>query len=131
MEQVELGAIVPLFRVIDDPPAAALREADAPHPVSVGEKGSARNTPSGKSSLSETPVRLAVAWLLRMMIVSSLMPPAQIVVGLKLLLKATGGAVGGGGVGPGGRIPPTFNVALAGLVFVIVVPAPMAESSRA
>lgn len=131
MEQVELGAIVPLFRVTDLPPAAALSEADAPQSVNEGEIGSERKTPFGNSSPSETPVRLAEVWLFRITIVSSLIPPAQMVVGLKLLLKAMGGTVGGGGVGPGGRVPPTFSVALAGLVLVIEVPSPVAESAPA
>ena len=50
---------------------------------------------------------------------SWLVPPAQIVPGLKLLLIV--------GIG----LPATFNVALAGLVLVIVEPSPVEVSAPA
>ena len=56
--QEELGAIVPLLRVTDVPPAAAATEADAPHPEVDAPGGSARKTPAGRLSVNETWVRL-------------------------------------------------------------------------
>jgi hypothetical protein len=128
---VDDGAIVPLFNVTDLLPLAAVKEAELPQPVRDGETGSARKTLSGRVSVNEAWVRLADVWLLVITIVNWLMPPVEIVLGLNRLLSATGGRVGGGGVGEGGCVPVTFNVALAGLVLVIVVPPPVAESSRA
>jgi len=114
MLQVELGAIVLLFRVNDVSPLTAVSEAEAPQPVNVAETGSARKTFVGRVSVSEACVRLVVVRLFLITTVSRLVAPAQIMFGLKLLLTE--------GVG----VPVTFRVALAGLVLLIFVPPPVA-----
>ena len=53
MVQVEFGAIVPLFKVTEVPPLAAVSEAELPHPVNVGETGLARKTFAGKLSVRD------------------------------------------------------------------------------
>jgi hypothetical protein len=84
--QVETGAILPLFSVTDVSPAPAFTVAPPPQPVSVGETGSAKKTFAGNGSDSEACVRVVFAELLVITIVNRLVPPAQIVPGLKLLL---------------------------------------------
>ena len=56
--QVEFAAIVPLFKATDVPPLTAVKEADAPQPVRVGETGLARNRSAGRLSVRDTCVRL-------------------------------------------------------------------------
>jgi len=51
----------PLLRVTVVPPLAAVREAEPPHPVNVGETGLARKTLAGRLSLSEAWVRVVFA----------------------------------------------------------------------
>jgi len=53
MIQLELGAMLPLFKVTEVAPATAVSEAEAPHPVNVGETGLAKETLAGRSSTSE------------------------------------------------------------------------------
>ena len=117
IEQFEDGAMVPLFRVIELPPGLAIREAEPPQPVRVGETGFARKTLAGRSSVSEAWVRVVLGRLFRMTIVRRLVAPAHIVLGLKLLLTV--------GVGD----PVTFRVALAGLVLLMFVPPPVELSA--
>lgn len=111
--QVELGAIVPLFSDTDVPPLTAVNEAEGPHPVNVGETGLARRTLAGRASVSETWVKVVLGSLFLITMESWLVPPAQIVPGLKLLLME------------GTGLAATFKVALAGLVLVTVEPAPV------
>lgn len=54
--QVEFGAMLPLFKVTEVPPIAAESVAEAPHPLNVGETGSARKTLGGRSSVNDAPV---------------------------------------------------------------------------
>ena len=115
--QVEFAAIVPLFKVTDVPPLTAVREAEAPQPVNVGETGLARKTFAGKLSVSDACVRLLPGSLFLITIESWLVCPAQTVLGLKLLLTE------------GGRVPVTFKVALAGVVFVTFAPAPVEDNA--
>ena len=83
--QVELGAIVPLFKVTDVPPLTAVTEADAPQPLRVGETGLARKTSEGRLSVNEAWVNVVLASLLLITIDNWLISPAQIVLALKLL----------------------------------------------
>jgi hypothetical protein len=53
MMQVELGAMLPLFKVTEVVPATAVSDAEAPHPVNVGETGLAKKTLAGRLSTSE------------------------------------------------------------------------------
>ena len=53
MEQVEDGAILPLFNVTEVPPGLAVNEAEPPHPARVGETGFARKTLAGRESVRE------------------------------------------------------------------------------
>jgi hypothetical protein len=115
--QVELGAIVPLFKVTEVPPLTAVREGEGPHPLRVGETGLARNTLDGRLSVREACVRVVVGLLLLITIDSRLISPAQIVLELKLFRMV------------GGRTPPTCRVALAGSVFEMALPPPMADNS--
>lgn len=117
--QVELGVMVPLFSDTDVPPLIAVNEAEAPHPVNVGETGLARKTSVGRLSVSETWVKGVLGSLFLMTMESWLVPPIQIVLGLKLLLTERVGRRA------------TFKVALAGLVLVIIVPAPVEVSAPA
>ena len=115
--QVELGAIVPLFSDTDVPRLTAVNEAESPHPVNTGETVSARKTPSGRLSVSETSVNVVLSSLFLITMESWLVPPIQIVLGLKLLFIE------------GIRLTATFKVALAGLVLVMFEPSPVEVSA--
>lgn len=108
--QDELGAILPLSSLTDAPPPTPVREAEAPHPERDVSSGSARKTPGGRLSVSEAWVRVVSDELLRITTVNKLVPPAHMVLGLKLLVTE----------GPG--IPLTLRLALAGVVLVIEMP---------
>jgi hypothetical protein len=116
MVQEKFGAMSPLVRVTDVPPATALT---VPPQELLRFTGLARKTLAGRLSVNETCVRLVPGSLFLMMMVSWLIFPAQIVPGFKLLLT------------PGGKFPFTFSVALAGEVLLIVVPPPVDDSSAA
>lgn len=107
MVQVPAGAIVPLFNVIVLPAIAVV--AEPPQPVNVEEAGVANITLAGSVSGRVVPVRVVLA-LFVIVIVNWLTPPAQILLGLKFLLTV------------GVPAPVTFNVALAGLVVVTLIP---------
>jgi hypothetical protein len=112
MVQVVPDGIEPLLRVTVVPPLAAVTVAAPPQPVNVEETGLARKTLAGRLSVMEAWVKVTFAPLVILM-VSWLVPPAQILLGLKLLLiEGTPAAV-------------TFRVALAGLVLLIDVPPPV------
>jgi hypothetical protein len=117
--QVELGVIVPLFSDNDVPRLTAVNVADPPHPVNIGETGLARKTSAGRLSVSETCVNVVLGSLFLITMESWLVPPIQIVPGLKLLLTE--------GIG----LPATFKVALAGLVLVMLAPSPVEVSAPA
>ena len=117
--QVELGAIVPLFNDTDAPPGTAVNKADAPQPVNVGETGLAKKTSVGRLSVSDTCVKVVLGSLFLITMESWLVPPAQIVPGLKLLLME--------GLG----LPATFKVALAWLVLVMLEPSPVEVNAPA
>jgi len=87
--------------------------AEAPHPLKLGETGSARITPLGRSSCSEACVNGRLGSLLVMTMDNRLVSPAHIVAELKLLRTE------------GGNTPPTFRVALAEEVLLIVAPPPV------
>jgi hypothetical protein len=110
--QVVLAGMLPLFRVTVVPPLAAVTEAEAPHPVNVGETGLARKTFAGRLSARDACVKVVFAPFV-MVMDNWLVPPAQIEVGLKLLLTE------------GAPAAVTFNVALAGLVLLMLLPAPV------
>jgi hypothetical protein len=76
----------------------------------------AKETPVGRSSLREAPVRVVFA-LFVILMDNWLVPPDQMLLGLKLF--ATEGV----------PVPVTFRVALAGLVLLIVVPPPEAVNA--
>jgi hypothetical protein len=114
-----LGIIVALLRLTEVPPLTALREAEAPHPVKLGETGSARKTLPGRVSVSDTWVRVTAGALFRITIESRLISPAHIVLELKLLFTVGGGT------------PTTFRVALAGVVLVMMSPSPMEVNASA
>lgn len=119
--QDELGAIVPPVIEIDVPPAAGVGEKlGEPHPDVVTLGGLARTTLAGRLSVMEACVRLLPDSLLVITMESWLVCPAQMVLGLKLLLTV------------GSGLPATFNVALAGVVLVIFMfPGPEALNARA
>jgi hypothetical protein len=117
--QVEPGAIVPLFSDTDVPPLTAVNEAEAPQPANAGETGLARITSAGRLSVSETWVKLVPGSLFLITMESWLVPPVQMVPGLKLLLME--------GIG----VPATFKVALAELVLVILTPSPVEVNAPA
>jgi len=119
MVQVELGAIVPLFKVTEVPPLTAVSEAEAPHPLNEGDTGFARKTFAGRLSVNEACVNVVLESLLLITMDSWLISPAHIVLELKLLRTE------------GGRRPPTCKVALAGLVLVMLPPPPEADNSPA
>jgi hypothetical protein len=96
-----------LFKVIVAPEIVVV--AEPPQPDNVGEGDGAKETFVGRLSGRVVPVRVVVV-LFVIVIVSWLIPPAQMLLGLKLL--ATVGA----------PAPVTFNVALAGLVVVMLIP---------
>jgi hypothetical protein len=111
--------MVPLFSDTEVPPLTAVKEAETPHPVNVGEIGSARKTLVGRVSVSETWVKVVIGSLFLITMESWLVPSTQIVPGLKLLLME------------GTGLPATFKVALAGLVLVILEPAPVEVNAPA
>ena len=113
MEQVDAGAMLPLDKVMLVLSSLAVNEAEAPQPDMAGENGSARKTFVGRESVRDAWVRVVLGRLFLMVIVSRLVPPAQMVDGLKLF--PTSGVV----------VPSTFRVALAGLVLLIFVPPPV------
>lgn len=88
--QEELGAMLPLLNVTDVPPATAVTEAEGPHPEVEAFGGFARKTFAGRLSVMAAWVSVVLAALLLILIVSSLVAPAQIVDGLKLLLTVGG-----------------------------------------
>ena len=49
------------MRVTEVPPLAAVKEAEPPHPVKLGETGLARKTLAGRLSVSEALVRVVLA----------------------------------------------------------------------
>ena len=112
MIQVAPEGMLPLLRVTVVPPLAAVTEAEPPHPVNVGETGLARKTLAGRVSAREAWVSVVFAPLMILMD-NWLIPPAQIALGLKLLLT------------DGTPPPVTFKVALAGLVLLMLVPPPV------
>jgi hypothetical protein len=113
IEQVEAGAMVPLFSVTEVPPGLAVNEAVPPQPAREGETGLARKTLAGRESIRDAWVRLVAGRLFLMVIVKRLVAPAHIVPGLKLLFTS--------GVG----LAVTLRVALAGLVLLMFVPPPV------
>ena len=114
---VEFGAMVPLFKTTEVPPLTAVSEAEAPHPLNVGETGLARKTLAGRLSVSEACVNVVLGSLLLMTKDNWLISPAHIVLALKLLRIV------------GGKTPPICKVALAGLVLVTLPPPPEADNS--
>jgi len=56
--QVELGAMLALFKVTEVPPATAVSAAEDPHPVKVDETGSAKTTLAGRLSTSDAWVNV-------------------------------------------------------------------------
>lgn len=111
--QADPGAIVPLFSDTDVPRLTAVNVAESPHPVNTGETGLARKTSAGRLSVSATCVSVVLGSLFLITMESWLVPPIQIVPGLKLLLTE--------GIG----LAATFKVALAGLVLVMLEPSPV------
>ena len=82
--------MVPLLSVTDVPPLTAVTEAEGPQPEVDAFGGLARKTLAGRLSVMEAWVRVVPVALLSILIVNSLVPPAHIVVGLKLLLTVGG-----------------------------------------
>ena len=82
--------MVALFRVTDVPPLTALKEAEAPQPLKLGETGLARKTFAGRVSVREACVRVVLKSLFAITMDSWLVWPAQIVLGLKLLATVGG-----------------------------------------
>jgi hypothetical protein len=117
--QTELGAMVPLLNATEVPPAIAVTEGDGPQPEVEALGGLARKTLAGRLSVSVTCVRLRPGSLFAMTMDSWLVPPAQIVPGLKLLLTE------------GFGLPVTFNVALAGVVLLMRTPPPVELNASA
>jgi hypothetical protein len=109
---VEPGAIVPLFSVTELPPLTALKEAEPPQPVNVGETGLARKTLTGRLSVREAWVSVVLVSVFVITMVSWLVCPTHTVFGEKLLLTV------------GVPATSTRRVALAGVVFVIIMPPP-------
>jgi len=119
MIQLALGAMLPLFKVTAVPPLTAVTEAEPPQPVRFVAGGLARATFAGRLSVSVACVKLRPASLFVITMESWLICPAQIVLGLRLLLTE--------GVG----LPATFSVALAGVVLVTFTPPPVDVNSPA
>jgi len=86
MVQVEFGAIVALFSVTVLPPLTAVTEAEPPQPARAAETGLARETLAGRLSVIEAWVSVVPGSLFVIAIVNWLVCPAQIVLGLKLLV---------------------------------------------
>jgi len=109
--QVEFGPMVPLVKEIAPAPATGVGvNVGEPHPELATFGGLARKTPLGRVSASTTWVRVLPSSLFVIRMDSRLVAPANIVPGLKLLLiEGVGDLV-------------TFNVALAGVVFVMFMP---------
>ena len=108
-----------LFSVMEEPPAVAASEADAPQLLITGETGSANSRFAGSSSVNEAWVKGFSKSLFLIVMVNRLVSPIRMVVGAKLLLRE------------GACTVLTFNVALAGVVFVIRFPAPVEPSAPA
>jgi len=121
MEQLPLGAIVPLRSVIELPPAGAVSDADPPQFCKelAGKAGDAITTSVGKVSVRETWVNVPATLVLLIVIVSTLVSPIQIVLGTKDLVTV------------GAATPTTVTVALAGVVLVIDTPPPVELSALA
>lgn len=66
--QVVPDGMVPLFKVTEDPPLAAVTPAEPPHPLNVADTGLARNTLAGRGSVMDAPVRVTVAPLVMAMV---------------------------------------------------------------
>src|SRR6266498_3333290 len=111
MVQVELGAMLPFVKEIAPAPATGAGvNVGEPHPELNTAAGLARKTLAGRLSVSETCVRVLPSSLFVITMDSWLVAPANIVPGLKLLpIEGVGDLV-------------TFNVALAGVVFVMFMP---------
>src|ERR1041385_4118431 len=86
-------------------------------PLRAGDAGFARETPAGRLSLSVVPVSVVFA-LLMILMDNRLTAPANILVGLKLLVTE------------GVPVPVTLKVALASLVFETFTPPTPVELSR-
>jgi hypothetical protein len=121
MTQLELGAIVPLLSVIELPPGAATNEADPPQFCNefTGNAGFAITTSVGKVSVMDVWVKATDMLGLLIVIVSTLVSPTQMVLGVKALVTV------------GAATPTTVTVALAGVVFVIETPPPVELSALA
>ena len=113
--QFRLGVIVALFKVTEFPPEFATNVAEAPQFCRgvAGKAGLASTTSAGKLSVSDVWVRLPLISLLLIVIVKTLVSPANIVFGEKDLLNE------------GEVTPMTVKVALAGVVLVIDTPPPV------
>jgi hypothetical protein len=111
--QTEFGAMVALFNVTNPVPLLAVTVADASQPVSVAETGFARSTFAGRLSMREDCVNVVFGSVFLIEIVNRLTSPTHIVFGEKDLLIS------------GGKTALTRNVALAGVVFVMVPPPPV------
>lgn len=107
------GVTVALVKAIVFPPGVTFSTA-APQLVSgvAPTAGFARTTLAGRVSVNEVPVRFVFESLLLIVMLSVLTFPIEIVFGANPLLKV------------GGVIPTTVNVALAGVVLVMVTGVP-------
>jgi len=113
--QLEPGSIDPLFKVIELPPGVTSNEAVPPQFCNefAGRAGSAITTFVGKVSVSDVWVKELFVLVLLIVIVRTLISPAQIVLGANVLDTV------------GVATSTTVTVALAGVVFVIETPPPV------
>lgn len=101
------AAIVPPLSATDVPVGEGVTVPV--QPLNAGEGGVAKNTPVGRSSVRVVPVKVVFA-LFTIVMVNWLTPPANMLVGLKLLLTE------------GIPVPVTFKVARASVAFVMLIP---------
>lgn len=113
IKQTAPGAIVALFRVNEPAPLAPVNVAVAPQPFKVAATGFARITPAGRLSVKVVCVNAVFGSTLLIAIDNWLVCPTHIVFGVNNFPIR------------GGWTEPTRNVALAGVVLVIVPPPPV------
>ena len=119
MIHVEFDGMTELLKVTDEPPLTAAKEAELPQFDNAEATGLASTRLAGNASVSAACVSAIVRSLFLMRIVNWLVCPINMVLGEKLLFNV------------GDRMMFTRKVALAGVVLVIVPPAPEEVSAPA
>ena len=116
---MEFAGMSELLKVTDELPLTAANEAELPQFDNAEATGLASTRLAGNASVSAACVSAVVRSLFLMRIVNWLVCPIKMVLGEKRLFNV------------GARMTLTCNVALAGVVLVIVPPAPEEVSAPA